>query len=150
MMSTLSREQFKTGLFNDAGKSVMRWFACNMPFQSLRVAMYRKAGVSLGTPKGFGGHVWIDMWAPVTIGENVLLGGYNFILTHSWMGTAKVAPVTIGRDTEVGVRAIIMPGVQVGENVTVGAGAVVTRDVPDNVVVAGSPARIIKVKEIQG
>jgi acetyltransferase-like isoleucine patch superfamily enzyme len=124
----------------------MRWFACNSPFQALRVAMYRKAGVNIGVPKVFGGHVWIDMWAPVTIAEDVLMGGYTFILTHTWMGTPKVEPVTIKRGAEIGVRTVIMPGVTVGEYATVGAGSVVTRDVPDNAVVAGSPARLLRMK----
>lgn len=125
----------------------MRWFACNSPFQSLRVAMYRKAGVHIGKPKGFGGHVWIDMWAPVTIDENVLFAGYNFILTHSWMGTPKVAPVKIGKNAEIGLRAIILPGITIGENATVGAGAIVTRNIAANTVVAGNPARLIRIKK---
>lgn len=147
-MQPISPRQFKTGLFNNASLSVMRWFACNSPFQTLRVAMYRKAGVNIGVPKGFGGHVWIDMWAPVTIAEDVLMGGYTFILTHTWMGTPKVEGVTIKKGAEVGVRAIIMPGVTIGENATVGAGSVVTHDVPDNAVVAGSPARLLRMKTL--
>ena len=145
-MQTLSPRQFKTGLFNDAGKSVMRWFACNAPIQALRVAMYRKAGIHIGAPRGFGGHIWIDMWAPVTIEEDVLMGGYTFILTHTWMGTAKVSPVTVKRGAEIGVNTVIMPGITIGEYATVGAGAVVTRDVPAYSVVAGQPAKVIRWK----
>lgn len=53
-------------------------------------------------------------------------------------------PVTIGDDVWIGGRAVINPGVTIGHNVVIGAGSVVTKDVPDNSVVAGNPARIIK------
>jgi maltose O-acetyltransferase len=51
-------------------------------------------------------------------------------------------PVVIGQNVWIGGNAVILPGVTVGDDAIVGAGAVVTRDVPDNVTVAGNPARI--------
>ncbi len=54
------------------------------------------------------------------------------------------APVKIGDNVWVGARAVILPGVTIGNNVVVAAGSVVNRDVPDNVVVAGVPAVIKK------
>jgi len=125
----------------------MRFFAVNMPFQEVRISMYRKAGVHIGNLALLGGHVWIDMYAPVTLEDNVLLAGYNFILTHSWIGTGGkplFGAVTIKRGAQIGLRAIIMPGVTVGRGAVVGAGSVVTRDVPDGVTVAGSPAKPTK------
>jgi maltose O-acetyltransferase len=53
-------------------------------------------------------------------------------------------PITIGDNVWIGGGAIILPGVSVGENSVIGAGAVVTRDVPGNVVAVGSPARVIR------
>ncbi|MGI5097513.1 acyltransferase [Treponema socranskii] len=53
-------------------------------------------------------------------------------------------PVLIKRDTWIGAGATILPGVCVGKHAVVGAGSVVTKDVPDYAVVVGSPARIIK------
>ena len=53
-------------------------------------------------------------------------------------------PVVIGNNVWIGGSVTILPGVTIGNNVTVGAGAVVTRDVPDNVVVAGNPAKVIR------
>ena len=53
-------------------------------------------------------------------------------------------PVTIGNNVWIGGHAVINPGVTIGDNVVVASGAVVTKDVPDNVVVGGNPARIIK------
>lgn len=57
-------------------------------------------------------------------------------------------PVTIGNNVWVGGRAVINPGVTIGNNVVVASGAVVTKDVPDNVIVGGNPAKVIK--EIEG
>lgn len=53
-------------------------------------------------------------------------------------------PVTIGDNCWIGGRAVINPGVTIGDNVVVASGAVVTKDVPDNVIVGGNPARVIK------
>ena len=53
-------------------------------------------------------------------------------------------PVRIGNSVWLGGRSVILPGVSIGEGAIVGAGAVVTRDVPDNVIVAGNPARILR------
>ncbi len=56
-------------------------------------------------------------------------------------------PVTIGEEVWVGAGAIILPGVTIRDNAIIGAGAVVTNDVGYNEVVAGSPARLISVRE---
>ncbi|MBQ3301685.1 MAG: maltose O-acetyltransferase, partial [Eggerthellaceae bacterium] len=53
-------------------------------------------------------------------------------------------PVRIGNDVWVGAGAIILAGVTIGDKAVIGAGSVVTRDVPERVVVAGSPARVIR------
>lgn len=53
-------------------------------------------------------------------------------------------PVTIGNDVWVGGNVTILPGVTIGNNVVVAAGAVVTKDVPDNCVVGGVPAKVIQ------
>ena len=53
-------------------------------------------------------------------------------------------PVHIKRNVWIGVNVTILPGVTIGENAVVGAGAIVTKDVPDNAVVVGSPARVVK------
>ena len=60
-------------------------------------------------------------------------------------GALAFAPVVLRDGCDIGVGAIILPGVTIGENAQVGAGAVVTRDVAPGVVVAGNPAREIRV-----
>lgn len=58
----------------------------------------------------------------------------------------EVRGAIVGKNTVIGANVTILPGIKIGENVLVGAGSVVTKDIPDDVVVAGNPARIIKKK----
>jgi maltose O-acetyltransferase len=90
--------------------------------------------------------------AKVTIGNNVLFAPAVQIYTathpisaaerRKWLESAK--PITIGSDVWVGGGAIICPGVTIGDRAVIGAGSVVTRDIPCDVIVAGNPARIIR------
>ncbi len=59
-------------------------------------------------------------------------------------GGIEFAPVIIGEDSDIGVNAVILPGVRIGKGVQIGAGAVVTSDIPDFTVAAGVPARVIR------
>jgi maltose O-acetyltransferase len=82
----------------------------------------------------------------VMIGPNVLISTVNHPLRPSGrrahLGIAK--PVRIGNDVWIGGNAIILPGITIGNNCVIAAGAVVTHDVPDNSLVAGVPARFLK------
>lgn len=57
---------------------------------------------------------------------------------------AKVLPVTIGNDVWLCGKVTVCPGVTIGNNVVVAAGSVVIHNIPDNVMVAGNPARVLK------
>lgn len=91
----------------------------------------------------------VDMGG-VTIGNNVLIGprvnlvSENHPVEPSQRGFLIGKPVTICDNVWIGAAATILPGVTVGENAIVGAGSVVTRDVPANTIVAGVPARVIR------
>ncbi|MFC6170788.1 sugar O-acetyltransferase [Loigolactobacillus jiayinensis] len=90
--------------------------------------------------------------APVTMGHNVMIGPNVDIYTVNHPMTAagrqhylaQASPVTIGNDVWIGGKVAIMPGVTIGNNVIIAAGAVVTKDVPDNTLVGGVPATKIK------
>lgn len=78
----------------------------------------------------------------VLVAANVQLISNNHDLNQRNIITCK--PVRICRKAWIGAGATILPGVTVGENAVVGAGSVVTRDVPPMTIVAGNPAKIIR------
>ncbi|OES43450.1 maltose acetyltransferase domain-containing protein [Domibacillus iocasae] len=88
----------------------------------------------------------------VKIGRNCMMapGVHIYTATHPLhpnernSGREFAKPVTIGDSVWFGGGSIVNPGVTIGSNVVVASGAVVTKDVPDNVVIGGNPARVIK------
>ena len=103
--------------------------------------------INIGAVVGAG--TMIDMGA--------VLGGRAMVGKHSHIGAgavlagvvepASATPVIVEDDVLIGANAVVIEGVHVGRNAVVAAGAVVVEDVPDNAVVAGCPARIIKMKD---
>lgn len=79
----------------------------------------------------------------IFIGENTSITGGVGILCHDACRNIT-ADVKIGNNCFIGTFALILPGVTIGDEVIVGAGSVVTKDVPSNCIVAGNPAKIIK------
>lgn len=90
--------------------------------------------------------------AQITIGNNCLLAPGVVIssATHPLNVTTRINglelayPITIGNNVWIGSNATINPGITIGNNVVIGAGAVVTKNIPNNVIVAGVPAKIIR------
>lgn len=80
----------------------------------------------------------------VQIGPRVNLTSENHPLDPDERKTLLLKPIVIKRNAWVGAGATILPGVTVGENAVVAAGAVVSRDVPANTIVAGIPAKVVK------
>jgi maltose O-acetyltransferase len=88
-------------------------------------------------------HCWL-----ITIGDNVTMAPRVHILCHDastkqFLNYTKIGRVTIGNNVFIGAESVVLPGVTIGNNVIVGANSTVTHDVPDGVVVAGSPAKVI-------
>lgn len=78
------------------------------------------------------------------IGHNVVLATINHDLDPKNNRKNHYAPITIGKNVWIGANATVLPGVSIGDWTVIGAGAVVTKDVPAKSVVGGVPARIIK------
>jgi maltose O-acetyltransferase len=108
----------------------------------------RRDGVSIGAHAIINRDCCLDARGPVRIGHNASISPYVTILTTQHLMNHPEFPtetrgVIIGDYAWIGVRAIIMPGVTLGEGAVVAAGAVVTKDVPPYTVVGGVPARPI-------
>ncbi len=125
------------------------------PFVSGRLALYRWMGIRIGRDVFIGYHVEFDTNYSelIEIGDHVTISHRCIIASH--MATSvktplqalyphKAAAVKICDGAWLCVGAIVLPGVTIGENALVAAGAVVSRDVPPNTLVAGVPARPLK------
>jgi acetyltransferase-like isoleucine patch superfamily enzyme len=115
---------------------------------------YYKGQLRIGDESWIGQQCFLHAAGDLTIGARVGIGPGVKILTsqHEEAGRetpvlfspVAMAPVVIDDDADVGLGAILLPGVTIGRGAVIGAGAVVTRDVPAYAVVAGSPARILR------
>jgi len=97
---------------------------------------------------------------PIRIGNNVMIGPDVIILTarHRFdkldvpmcqQGDLPSEPVNIADDVWIGTRVIILPGVSIGKGAILGAGAIVTKDVPEFAIAGGNPARVIRYRQVQ-
>lgn len=83
----------------------------------------------------------------IHIGSNCRILRDSVILAHDHCRNL-VTDTLIGDNCIIGIRAIILPGIQIGNHVLIGAGSVVTKDIPDHCIAVGNPAKILKVGEI--
>ena len=114
------------------------------------------SSVELGDYSGIGVRAQIN--GKVIFGNHVMMGPDVCIyarnhaydrtdITMDLQGFAPEKPVFIDDDVWIGAKVIILPGVHIGTGAVIGAGAVVTKDVPDYAVVGGNPAQIIKMRK---
>lgn len=90
--------------------------------------------------------------ASITIGDNVFIGPYCGFYTASHpldykrrnQGLEKALPIVVGNNCWFGANVSVMPGITIGSGCVIAAGSVVTQDVPENSLVAGVPAKVIK------
>lgn len=89
-------------------------------------------------------HIFIGDYT--MIGPNVVIatGGHPILPSLRQEGYQYNAPVHIGKNCWLGAGVIVVPGVTIGDNTVVGAGSVVTKDLPGNVVAAGNPCRVLR------
>ncbi|SUM98999.1 acetyltransferase [Staphylococcus xylosus] len=117
-----------------------------LPIVKLKHWIYRKfLKMNIGAETAFAFKVVPDLLYPeyITIGKNCVIGYNTTILTHEFLvDEFKTGPVHIGDNTLIGANVTILPGVTIGNNVKVGAGAVVSKDIPDNTLAYGNPIQI--------
>ena len=123
---------------------ILSWF---------RVCYCRLMGVSIGKNCYIsrGAHIDVSQ-GKITIGNKVSIASGSYILSHTagrrilghTSGKSQNEGTVLEDNVRVFVNAVVLPGVKVGKNSFVGAGCVVVKDVPPNVVVMGNPARVIK------
>lgn len=143
-------------------------FSCNNKLSSNSIGIFQPCFFNISTPGSkliIGNHVGIsgttiNATTTITIGDNTLIGSGCLItdtdshpiyaserlLPDSYKFT-KSKPISIGRNVFIGARSIVMKGITIGDGAVVGAGSVVTKDVPKNAIVAGNPAKLIKIIE---
>ena len=109
--------------------------------------------LEIGDNSGVG--INCEVYGPVKIGQNVMMGPEVVIYTSGHrhdrtdipmvaQGRDEIKEVSIGNDGWIGRRVMIMPGVKIGDGCIIGAGAVVTKDIPDYSIAAGVPAKVLK------
>ena len=113
------------------------------------IASYRDLGMRIGENVDILA-CNIDAFYPelITIGDNVTITN-TVILTHDdssvvFTRRRRVGSVTIGSNVFIGFKSLILPGVTIGSNCIIGAGSVVAKDIPDNSIAVGVPAKVVK------
>jgi maltose O-acetyltransferase len=136
------RRRILRGLFGAGGETVwmQQPFFCDYG-----------ANIELGERVFFNFNCVVLDVCPVRIGDFTLFGPAVQIYTATHPFSAELRrrqelgkPVTIGSDVWVGGGAIILPGVRIGSRAVIGAGSVVTRDIPEAVFAAGNPCRVVR------
>lgn len=156
-------------IFNKKGANITIGDNCliKSSFLSNLVGLYSRtiivtrvegASISIGNNVGISGAT-IYARKQITIGDNTNIGGNTKILDNDFhpidpqarivddkekIGTA---PIVIGKNCFIGCNALILKGTQLGDNCVVGAGAVVSGEFEDNCVIAGNPAKVIRIIE---
>lgn len=123
----------------------------------MRPAILRFCGAKVGKNVALGPFIyWDPHLEKLTIEDDVIIGAQACFIFHdrniknfSYGRKYKDIPhelknTIIRKNCRIGVRAMVLPGITIGEGACVGAGALVTKDVPDWSVVAGTPAKVIK------
>ncbi|MFW5669886.1 MAG: sugar O-acetyltransferase [Acetivibrio ethanolgignens] len=89
-------------------------------------------------------HIYVGDYTMFGPNVTVATAGHPILPELREKGYQYNAPVHIGRNCWIGAGVVIVPGIRIGDNVVVGAGSVVTKDLPDNVVAVGNPCRVLR------
>lgn len=167
----MKKRNFFTRLYNYIERNT-RWFLwwvvtyCPIfpteMFHTWRPRIWRWLGANIGEKVciGYGVYLDVDGANRISIGKDTMIAAECLLLTHR-RDLSKYnrnmccqdipyiqSTISIGKNVQIGMRSIIMPGVKIGDGAVIGANSVVTRDVPAWNIAVGSPARVIStVKE---
>lgn len=144
----------------DWKKKFLKPLAKIVPFSKLRIALLRMSGYSIGGNVFIGEDLIISDELHdknVIIEDRVSIAPRVTLVTSSAPNLSRMRPyvkvvngkIRVKKDAWIGAGAIILPNVTIGEGAVVGAGAVVTKDVPAYTVVVGVPAKEIKKLELE-
>ena len=137
---------------------VLHHIARHVPGSKFRVIFHKWRGVRIGRNVFIGIDVNLDDSSPssIIIENGVFVTAGTLVLVHQrdlsnyelgdWIGDyeLKTKPVHIRKGAHIGVRSVIMPGVTIGKGAIIGAGSVVTKDIPDYCIAVGVPAKVIR------
>ena len=135
---------------------ILHSLAYSSPIPNFVIKLQRSRGVKIGKNCHFSPYVLIDLLHPelITIEDNVTIASNSMIFAHVNPTTndflknhgypRTIKPVVIKNGAIVSVGCIIIAGVTIGKNSIVGAGSVVSQDIPDYCIAVGNPARVIK------
>jgi serine acetyltransferase len=141
----------RTALWRAAGMRVGQRTRVMGPLHITCTGNWQKY-LSIGKDAVITGPLCIDLAADVRIGDGVRIGHDVLLLTNDHefgpselrCGSLVARPITIGEGAWLASRCVVLPGVSIGAGAIVAAGAVVTRDVPRDTLVAGVPARVVR------
>jgi maltose O-acetyltransferase len=142
------------------GAGKIRFWICKHLFKSCGRNVNIEHGADIGTGTGIeigeNSGIGINCFVKYAkIGNNVMMGPDVVFISQNHdfsdpdrplqqQGYIESPPIEIGDNVWIGTKSIILPGKKIGKNVIIGAGSVVTKDVPDCAIVAGNPAKIIR------
>jgi maltose O-acetyltransferase len=115
------------------------------------------SGLTTGSQCFINRNCYFDLTGPITLGNNIVVGhGVTFITAEHQIGdaTRRAGPaigreITIADGAWIGANVTILPGIKIHEGSIIAAGAVVTKDVRPHIIVAGTPARVIRELELE-
>lgn len=132
------------------GEPVDETFALFPPFYTdcgKNIHIGKRVFINMGCKFQDQGGIFIGDGA--LIGHNVVLATLNHAMSPDDRGTMIPQPIHIGENVWIGSNATILPGVTIGDGAIIAAGAVVTKDVPENTVVGGVPAKVLRTIETE-
>jgi maltose O-acetyltransferase len=114
-------------------------------------------GIELGDNVSFNHGVYVNGYGGLRIGSNSGIGPYSMIHTANHAFDEKKLsmtewvkkPVVIGEDCWIGMGVCILPGVTIGDRVIIGAGSVIVKDIPSDVIAVGNPCKPVKTRDGQ-